>query len=202
MGFLDVFLLLISILLVYWLIQELSRHHWAGQLLKKPSTQQQNISFYLWLLLLFFWIYYAGEFIRSLASTLADSSPATPDEVSRLVTRGITSAFWILFSWLNSLRAKGQPEIREKGFFVSEGFVPWENLRWTQWNDQGHLTLVYRPTLPTPFSKEVRRLWKIQPDEIEDLQHLLEAYAPEGVGQVLIDEKGKPLHSTKQKKKK
>ncbi len=202
MGLLDIFLLLISILILYWLIQELSRDRWAGELIKKPATQHQNLGFYLWLFLLFFWVYYAGEFLRALQAVLSDPAPATDAEISNLVTRGITSVFWILFSWLNSLRAKGQPEIREKGFFVSEGFVPWENLRWTQWSDEGHLTLVYRPTLPTPISKEVRRKWKIQPAEIEEVQNLLETYAPEGVGQVLIDEKGNPLHSKKRKGRK
>ncbi|RQD72253.1 MAG: hypothetical protein D5S00_00890 [Tindallia sp. MSAO_Bac2] len=202
MGFLDIFLFLISILIVYWLIRELTRDQWAGELLKKPVTQNKNMSFYLWLFLLFFWVYYSGEFLRALQAALASPEPVTEAQMSNLVTRGITSVFWVLFSWVNSLRAKNQPEIREKGFFASEGFVPWDNLNWTQWNDEGHLTLVYRPTLPTPLSKEVRRVWKIQPEEIEEVQQLLETYAPEGVGQVLVDEKGKPRNPKRRKGKK
>ncbi|SFH69709.1 hypothetical protein SAMN05192551_102224 [Tindallia magadiensis] len=202
MGYLDIFLFLISLLMIYWLIRELTRQQWAGNLLKKPATQHKNMSFYLWILLLFFWVYYAGEFLRALQEAVLSDDIIPESELSDLITRGITSTFWILFSWVNTLRAKHQPALHEKGFFVSEGFVPWKNLRWTQWNDEGHLELIYSPTLPTPFAKEIRRVWKIKLEEIEEVQQLLELNAPRSVGQVLVDEKGKPKNPKAHKVKK
>ncbi len=180
-------MLVVSLLLVYWIYRELTRDRWAGELLKKPETRGKNTMLYVWLLLLFFWLYYGGELLRDVYRVSTESGIIPDDRITGLISQGVYCVFWLLLSTLNVLRARGQAEIRKKGFFVTEGFVPWENLLWTQWNEEGDLTLLYRPTLPNPIARQTERKWKVEIAEVESVQKLLETFAPKGVGQVLVD---------------
>ena len=184
-GFMEAVLIAASLFILSRIIKEMTRHLWAGKVLRKPVMKGVNYSFYFWFVLWFLWIYFSFEWTKDVLAVMQDSEPAAAWQVSDLVRRGTTNFFWILLGVLNLIRLHRQPEIRENGFFTAEGFTAWENLKFAQWDEFGHLLLLFKPAGMLVFSREIRRIWKVHPDEIVAVQQIFQTYAKDCLGQQL-----------------
>lgn len=181
-SYLDFFMILFilfTLLSFSWMVKEILRPAFSGPTLHR--TQFTHFRWYVivWLILIGFWIPSThGSIVRY--DAYADGNWMNGDHwaLQAVMQRVILGVFWVFLGFTNAFRAWRKGEIRETGFSIDEGFVPWHRLLKARWLEDCRLELTISHKIIATWHREIRRTWKVHPSHVQQVQDLFDRYAP------------------------